>query len=480
MKLKGFIGPTYPMDAGSFDSQRTVNLYPYVSEMSSYTDVAKETTSKSISALRSTPGYELAYTAGGGPIRGEVVTGQDRAFVVSGNKLYEILTGGATAVGTINTNTGHITMSENGVEVIVADGVDGWLYNLSTGVFSQITDADFPATSSICFGDGYFIAVKDGTNDFYISALYDGSTWATLDFSNAVSSSDNLLACYFDRGMLLLFGTKSVEIFSNTGAAAFPFERISGGIIQTGCAAIGTVKAFANTVAWLGVDDQGRGVVWELNGYQAKRISTQAIEAAIAKAPDFSESYAYTYNEQGHVFYVLQVKGLDTTLVFDGSTGQWHERSYYNKSTNQEEQHRGACHLFFNKKNYIGDRITGAIYRQSLDLYSYNGDEMHRMRISPHYHQEKQNIPFSSFELDCEVGVGLTSGQGSDPQIMMQYSDDGGKTWSNELWRSMGKKGEYRTRVRWSRLGSSRDRVFKVRYTEPTFFQINEAYANAA
>jgi hypothetical protein len=179
------------------------------------------------------------------------------------------------------------------------------------------------------------------------------------------------------------------------------------------------------------------------------------------------------------VFYCLQIKGLDTTLVYDGATGMWHERIFVDNLTNTEQQHRGSCHLFFNQKNLIGDRTSGKIYDQSLSFYDHDGDEMHRIRVSPHLQDEKRNIAFSSFELDMETGRGLTTGQGSNPQIMLKYSNDGGRTYSPERWVSTGAIGKYLTRVRWGRCGSARDRIWFIRYTEPTFFQINEAYINA-
>lgn len=134
--------------------------------------------------------------------------------------------------------------------------------------------------------------------------------------------------------------------------------------------------------------------------------------------------------------------------------------------------------MFFNQKNLICDRETGEVYEQSLSLFDFDGEEIHRIRVSPHQAQEKINISFSSFELDVETGRGLQSGQGSNPQIMMKYSSDGGRTYGSERWTTIGAVGKYRTRVRWSRCGSARDRVWLVRYTDPTFFQINEAYIN--
>lgn len=470
MIAQGFVGATYEMDALTFDAQRLVNMYPIVSESG---------TSKSVAALRSIPGYSLYATVGGGPIRGAKTAANGRGFVVSGFDLYEINADGtSTNRGTLLTATSRVSIAENGNELIIVDGQYGYLFNYSTNVFTQISDPDFPACDVVTFLDGYFIVPAKGTNNFYISGILDGSTWDTLDFSNAASNPDNLVSCIADTGGLWLFGTQSTEVFQNTGAAGFPFERISGAIIQTGCAAPFTVQAFDNTIAWLGVDEQGRGVVWKANGYAAQRLSTQSIEKKIASAVDFTESYAYVYHEQGHVFYCLQVKGLDSTLVYDGATGQWHERVFFSALTNEELQHRGGCHFFFNQKNMIGDRESGNIYEQKLDKYSFNGDAIHRIRISPHMAQEKKNIAFSSFELDCETGIGLQSGQGQDPQIMMRYSNDGGRTYGNEMWKTIGAVGKYRTRVKWSRCGSARDRVWMVKYTEPTFFQINEAYIN--
>jgi len=472
VKIPGFVGATYEMDALTFDCQRSVNLYPMVSESG---------TSKSVSALRSAPGYTTYSAMAGGPGRGGKTASNGRGFVVTANTLYELNTDGTrTNRGTLLTNTSRVSMAENGEQLMVVDGEYGYILEFATNTFAQITDVNFPVSEVVTFQDGYFIVVEKNTINFAISGLYDGLTWDPLDVSSAASNPDNLVSLISDASNLWLFGSQSVEVFQNQPqGSAFPFVRIPGAVIATGCAAWDTVKAFDNTIAWLGVDEQGRGVVWKANGYSAQRMSTQAIEKIIATSSNFLDSYAYVYHEQGHVFYCLQVQGLSSTLVYDGATGQWHERTFVDKTTNTTEQHRGSFHLFFDQKNLIGDRITGDIYHQSLDIYDHDGDEMHRERVSPHLQDEKRNITFSSFELDCETGRGLTTGQGSDPQIMMTYSDDGGRTWSNERWVTIGAIGKYRTRVRWSRCGSARDRVWMIKYTDPTFFQINDAYINA-
>jgi hypothetical protein len=458
------VGPTYVMDNKSFDVQRCINLYPMVSETG---------TSKEQSSLRGTPGLREYVDTDGGPIRGEISTASGRAFAVSGSILKEI-TGPATSVtrGTLDTATSRCFIAENGTQIMIVDGLYGYTFNMDTDTFAKITDPQFIVPTSVTFQDGYFIVTRADTQEYYISAINDGTSWAADDFGTAEYGPDDLLVCLSDASNLWLGGSRTIEVHQNTGAAAFPFERIPGAVIPTGVAAAATFVRFDNTVAWLGTDEFGRGVVWRADGYNAVKFSTQAIEKRIAEAEDFTESYAYVYHEQGHVFFNLQVKGLDTTLVYDGTVGQWHERSYANSLLGTREQHRGSCHMFFDGKNLIGDRENGKIYEQALNIYSDDGQEIIRERIIPHIQDEKRRITHSALELDMEVGNG--------GQIMMQMSDDGGYTWSNEQWRSLGEVGEYNTRVIWRRLGAPRDRVYKFMISDDVPVQINGAYLNAA
>lgn len=466
-----FVGPSYEMDAKSFSTQRAINFFLVRTEVEG---------TKSASSLRGAPGYSIFATAGDGPIRNGISSTSTRCFVVSGPDFIEIHTDGTTTThGQLNSQVNRVSIAENNSEqIIVVDGTEGWIFEQDTDTWTQITDSNFPTGSIVSYQDGYFLITKPNTQQFYISSLENGFSWPVLDFTSVESSPDNLVGVVSDNGNVWLFGNRSIEVYADTGAAAFPFERIPGAIIQTGCANGFTVAKFDNTVCWLGTDDRGDAVVWLAEGYRAKRISTMAIEKRINEVTDFSEAYAWVYHEQGHVFYCLQINGLDTTLVFDGSTNQWHERSFKNTVTNQRELHKGSCHMFFNGKSLIGDRDTGKIYHMSLAFESDDGAAQIRERITPQIQGEKDLLTFASFELDMEVGVGLVTGQGSNPQIMMQYSKDGGNTWSNELWRDIGKIGEYSTRVVWRQLGEGRSLTIRVVVSDPVFVEINEAYLN--
>lgn len=469
MPIVPFVGQTYQMEAVTFDNQRCVNLYPILSEAGS---------SKSVAALRSTPGLSLFTEIGTGSIRGGIES-QGRCFFVSGDTLFELdKEGVSTILGQLDTSVGLIDIEENPTQLMIIDSQFGYIFNKATNTFVKISDADFPVPSDLTFQDGYFIVTEKDTSKFWISNINDGTTWDSLDFTTVESNPDNLVGIKSDSSNLWLFGQKTTEVYQNTGASPFPFQRISGAIIETGCAAQKTIQEIDNAVFWLGTDDNGDAILWKSNGYNATRASTQPIERKISESTNVNESYAWVYHERGHAFYVLQIKGLDTTLVLDVATGLWHERAYQNPELFEMQQHRGGCHVFFNQKHLVGDRQNNKVYIMALDTYTDNGDEIIRERISPHYDEEKRLITHAQFELDMETGVGLQSGQGSDPQVMMQYSDDGGRTWSSELWRSFGKVGEYKKRVKWNKLGRSRDRVYKMKISDPVFVQINEAVLN--
>jgi hypothetical protein len=463
------VGQSYQMEAVSFDNQRTVNMYPIISESG---------TSKSPTALRSTSGLREFATLGGGSIRGSIEA-SDRAFFVSGNEFYEMSTTGVgTLRGTINTTTGECFLEENPTQIMLIDGLDGWIFNKTTNAFTEITDIDFPVAGHLTFQDGYFIITETSTNKFWISNINNGLAWDSADNTTVESSPDDLVGVISDSSNLWLFGKKSTEVYRNTGASPFPFMVIDGASFEVGCAAQGTIKELDNAIYWLGTSENGDSIVWKSNGYNAMRVSTQAIEKKISESENFNESSAWVYHERGHAFYALRVKGLNTTLTLDVTTGAWHERVYRNPITANEEQHRGANHIFFNKKHLIGDRETNQVYEMRLDVYDDNGDPMIKKRITPHYSQERQLISHAQLELDMEIGVGLVTGQGEDPQIMMRYSDDGGHTWSSELWTSLGKIGDYTRRVKWNKLGRSRDRVYEISVSDPVFVQINAAYLN--
>lgn len=451
----------------AFDAQRTVNLIPVF-----------DTKGKQPSALYGTPGLELFSTAGNGPIRDEYRAANGRAFVVSGNALYELASDGtATQRGVLNTSSGNVSIVENGVQLAVCDQTYVYLFTYATNIFTQVSDVDLPTASTITFIDGYFVVSKADSGTFYISGLYDGSTWDSLDFATAESSPDELLRVFNAVGQLWLFGTFTTEIWTNTGDSAFPFERISGAKMETGILAPHTAVAVDNSVFWLGRDIYGQGVVYRANGFQPKRVSNEAVEYAIQKCSDLEDVKAFTYQQDGHVYYFLTGGGLETSWVYDISTGLWHERAYLN-SEGEYETHLASSCMFAFDKHLVGDRNGGNIYEMALGFYSDNGNAIARERTFSHLSDENKYIQVNSLEIDLETGTGLQSGQGSDPQLILSVSKDAGRTWSPEFFGGMGRVGKYFTRVCFRRLGIGRIFTFRIKITDPVKVSLIGAYLN--
>lgn len=453
MKKIPFVGPSYVYRSISFDGQRSVNLMPIKSEID---------TSKDISALMGTPGLRTFLTLPKSPIRA-CRNIQERGFVVAGNSLYEIFVDGTFIErGLLDSSTGFVSMSDNGLQLIMVDGPNGHVFTLLTNAFVKITSPNFLGADTVTFLDGYFVLNKPDSQIYYISALYDGLTYNALDFASAEGSPDFITAVWTIRQECWLFGRSSIQVVYNSGGADFPLTPIQGAFVEYGCTAPQSVAKTANSVFWLGQDADGAGVVWMATGYQPQRISTSPIETRLASAGDLSTANAYTYQEEGRYFYVLNVQSASTTFVYDVGLQQWHERADW--VAGEYQRHRGQCHMYIYGKNIIGDYQTGAIYEQSLDFNDYSGAIVRRMRTCPHLHESMQYVFYNTLQVDMQVGVGEASGaiEDTDPQVMLQWSDDGGYTWSSERWVSAGKIGEYKTRAIWRRLGRARDRVFRV------------------
>lgn len=461
VRLVGFIGPSYQMNSRNVDCQRCINLYPEINELGT----GKE---KEVASLRGTPGLGLFSALGSGPIRGIHFTndGSKKLYVVRGNTLYHVSSSGtSTSIGTISTNSGPVSMANNNNHMVLVDGTtNGYTVQISNNSFAQITDPDFVGADQVTYMDGYFIFNEPNSDRFYISDL-DGITFPP-ETENADSLPDLLVGLISDHRDLWLFGTDTTEVWFNSGNADFPFERVQGAVLEHGCVAPFSIAKSTNSVFWIGKDKDGVGIVYTAQGYQPRRISTHAVEQEIQRYTTLEDARGFTYQEDGHYFYVLNFPTADTTWVYDITTGLWHERAYNNNG--RLERHRADVHIYAYGKHLVGDYTNGNIYEMSSSFYTDNGEEIIRRRRAPHITSELKRIFHHKFQLDIETGVGLDgSGQGTDPKIMLRFSDDGGHTWSNEKWVSLGKIGQRYARAIWRRLGASRDRVYEVSCSEP-------------
>ncbi len=310
------------------------------------------------------------------------------------------------------------------------------------------------------------------------SAIYDDSTIDPADYANSEGNPDNIVGHVSCNRTLWMFNTNTIECYYNSGAV-MPFERISGACLEFGCAAAFSIVKMNNSVFWLGGNTSGTGQIFTATGLQPQAISTRAVDIAIQGYATTSDAVAYSYQQNGHHFYVINFPTANTSWAFDTTTSLWHERAYTNNGV--LERHRANSHSFGFGKHLVGDYANGNIYILDENAYLDNGVPITRERTAPHMTQDEARLFYNSFQLDMEVGVGLDGiTQGTNPQVMLTWSDDGGHSWSNEKWTDIGKIGERRRRALWRRLGTSRDRVFRVVITDPVKVTLIGAEVDAA
>lgn len=457
-----FIGPSYTLRSLNADAQQTINLYP---------ELVESGTGKNAIVLHGTPGLRRWATCqGSGGIRGLWSASNGQFFAVRGSTLYRVTAGAAVPIGQLATQTGVVSMADNSLELCIVDGPNGYIYTFATGQLQAIADADFRGAIRVVYLDGYFVFNDPDSQIWYISALLAGGTIDGLDFASAETFPDQLITHLAYRRELWLFGAKSTEVWFNAGLPDFPFQRIQGAILEFGCVAPHSAVSSDDGIYWLGQSERGHGVVYRAEGYNPQRISTHAVEEAIQRLSTISDAVAFTYQHAGHAFYVLTFPTGEQTWVYDAATRLWHERRYRDPLTGHLGRHRAQAYAFFAGTHLVGDYETGAIYALDADTYTDDGAEIVRIRTAPHlFGGEEEFVAYHEFQLILETGVGLDGGAtpGTDPQVMLQWSNDGGHTWSAEHWVSAGRLGAYRHEAMWRRLGRARDRVFRVTLTDP-------------
>jgi len=414
-------------------------------------------------------------------VRGFQVMG-DYLYAVSGDLLIRI--DSSYSVTTLNnsdrmaTKTGPVTMADNGIQLMIADGsCSAYLYDSQTDVFTKLTEETYGFMGGGCvtFQDGFFISHQPDSDTFYHCALNDGLSWDVLDNNQALVKPGNIVRQLSNHRELWTFKKKSTEIFYNSGDNEIVFQRMPGGNLEIGLGAIHSVALLDNTLFWLANDKTVRMAA----GYVPAIVSTPQLSYRIEKFSVVSDAIGFGFVFEGHSFYQLTFPSEGVTFVYDAATKMWHEKTSYRVGTEDDSRHRANCYAKFNDEHIVGDYSNGKIYKFDSDAFTDAGNRIQRTRVIRLLDAEEKPIFLHNFQIDFEAGVGITTGQGSDPKAMLQISKDGGHSYGNELWADIGPKGKFNQRAIWWRLGRSRDPVAKLVMTDPIKVVIVGAYLDA-
>lgn len=434
------------------DAQVRTNLFVEVQQDSA----------KSRLALFPTPGLVTFVNFGAYPSRGIYKKG-DFLYVVNRFTLWRVANDGSmTNVGTLLSSSGRVDISDNGTQIIIVDGPNGYIYNTSTLVFAQITSPNWPGAGTVTFLNGYFVVTKPDTGQFFISSLYDGLTWAALDFATAESNPDNLVRVMADNGQLVLMGPETTEFWGDSGALDFPFARVGASAIEWGLAARWTLCKFMDSLIFLRRNRLGAVQVCTLSGYNAQPVSTPEMDYVFSKYSATSDATGFAYMVSGHPMFQINFPTPGESWLYDGLTKAWSKVQYSPTAS----RHRGEIQQNFLDKNYVTDYENGKLYQLVDGVFTDDGQTIAREIIGRHQTIGDWTV-FDEVWFEMEAGAADLIGQGSNPKMMLQISKDGGHTYNNEIWVPMGKQGEYRRRAVYRNLGRARDWLFRVRVTDP-------------
>lgn len=454
-----FVGPAYETRSPNQSAQRLINWYVEATEQGGKTDFT----------LYPTPGLRLGAVVGSGPVRGALEINGGHVYVVSGSEVYRVSPGFVSSLaGSIGSPSGPVGIAYNGRQVLIVDGSHGYLVDTTANTVSQIVDVDFPnGVTWAQYLDQYFVVGGDGSGRFYISDFGDGAVWVGTEYANAEGDPDPLIAGIVNYRDLFLFGDASFEIWNNTGNSNFPIERSGNAFGETGCAAVHSLCKALGDVFWLGRDRTGDGVVWRMRGYDPLRVSTHALEWDMRRYTRIDDAIGFVYQIGGSAWYVLHFPTADRTWAYNINGSYWHEWLAFDDSTGLFHRHRSNCHFMLGRDHVVGDWENGNLYTLDPQVYTDAGKTIRRVRTTYADDADLRRVFYSSLQLDLQAGVGLPVGQGSEPVMMLRWSNDGGHTWSNVRVATMGKLGEYGARCIWNRLGSGRARVWEISITDP-------------
>lgn len=460
----GFVGDAYTAASIYQNDQELINWYCEVDER-------KEAGERGYITLYPTPGLVLkkessfglsevraVYTPSGGTNMYAVIGSNVNVYDTSFN---------LTSVGTLSSTTGPVSITDNGVSVYFTDGNNRYFCTIAGTGFANVGGGDGAFTGGVRTDiiDNFIIYNRPSSQQWGCTNALS-TTSGALNFSSKDGSSDNLVSLIVTNRDIFLLGERTGEVWTDVGSFPFPFSRVPGTSMQHGCAAPFSIARLGEAFAFLSKDDRGQNVIVQMVGYQPKRISTFAVEAALANYSTVSDAIAYSYQQAGHEFYVITFPTADVTWCFDLSTSLWHKRAWRD-ANNVLHRHRSNCATLFNGKIIVGDYQNGNLYELSRSTYTDNGDIIPCIRRAPHLVKDYDRVFYQSLQLYFQPGVGIQSGQGSNPQAMLEWSDDGGSTFGNQHWTSIGKAGKYKNRAIWRQLGTARDRIFQVTITDP-------------
>jgi hypothetical protein len=403
----------------------------------------------------------------------EIISGVERCFFVIGGQLYEVLaTQTVIKRGAVMAQDNYpATISFNGIggQLGITSGGNWYNYDLPSDTLSQVAALNGKATMG-GQKDSFFLCFDINNTTVYVSNSNDGTTWATSTmFLSRSTAADPWRAMVPAGTVVYIVGEKTSEALYNAGNTPQPFAPILSSQMQSGTCAPFSAGLVGNAVMWLEQRKEGVGQIVSAIGYDPEPVSTYGVETAIAQYASMGslgDVELLPYFDQGHLFGNFTFPAGNDTWSVDSATREWHERSYLNPQSGQQEIWRPRVHCYAFGKHLIGDRNSGTISEMNVNFGTEtDGSAIQRFREGPPIWaaSTRQRIQVGRFEVMMDTGLGASSGQGVNPLVMFQKTTNG-QSWSTQRKARAGSQGQHNVRVYWNNCGSA-DRLWAPRIT---------------
>jgi len=478
----GFIGPSYTSKSTAVADEECINFFAETLESQGSVVPSKSYGGQTAGAVRNyygTPGLSVFSALPDKPARGGYWTGT-RCFFVGGTQLIELAANGTqTARGAVASDGQAVSIAASNIQLLIVSAGKAYCYTLATDVLVEVTSSLAGTPVRTDYSDGYFIVCFANSNKFQMSGILDGITWPGIQVNAISVFPENITSIIVNHRELWVFGSGHAQPYQDTGSVEI-FDVIPGALIEMGNAATLAPMRLDNSIFWIGEDERGARVAWRSQGYTPVRVSTHAVETDLSGYADISKLVAYSYQDGGHLFWVLYVPGAQWSWVFDVSESLWHKRAQW--VNGQWKPHYSWNHIYAFGKHLVGDWNSGNVYELNLSNLTDSGNLIRRLRRTPIISDEMAWIYHADLTVDFDTGLGpqppLLDGNNAprQPQAMLRWSDNRGKTWSNQHIADCGFAGQYNVRSVWRRLGRSRYRVYELSVTDPIAWTVIDAY----
>lgn len=397
-------------------------------------------------------------------------------YQVKGTSLYEIDRLGNHTLRGVIPGTSRSIIADDGINMFIVADLKVWKYTTDTNLVTEVTDVNITGAKSVDFFNNQFIYTFDKFST--VSNVGDGSTASGLNIIGEETLPDELVRDYVFDEIIYRCGVRSIVGWYNSGQGSPPIEKLQGRIFSVGLAAINSIAHTDQAFYWLGDDF----AIYRASGGSEERISTDAISNELQKYSDVSDAIGNVFTLEGQNFYQITFPSGNKTFVINEALGAngWFELSSGVNSPLVSTKYQGTSIISAYGQNIVADVSNGNVYKLDLDTYTNNGEPLQRIRVTQSASgamlgAKGKRVQMSALKLIMETGQGLIEGQGDNPRIMIEYSDDGGNTWNGGSWPRVGRLGEFTLQVEWFNLGSFYDRIFRISTTDAVSYSLFSA-----